>query len=325
MRFVPSYSLQMLEESKYEAEMEKVEKVLEGYKQSGNITAFDGTGLYYEYFLAENPKANIVIVHGLSEFTKKFYEVTWYFLHQGYNVFLYDQRCHGLSGRLTDDRDMMHVNSFREYAVDLNQFIEEVVIPTENLPIYLYAHSMGGAVCALYLAERADRVSKAVLSAPLFEPVVNDVPGWLALASVIVGKIFRGPKKRFFLCRDFDPNVKFDHRDGTSENRFYYNLKLRKENENYRSTPRTFGWTYCCLTIKNIVLKKKFIAKLQTPMLLISGEKDRTVKNSAHKRFAENYALCTRVELPGETHALLAGENEQLEKTIRLILDFYGN
>ncbi len=322
MRFVPEYTLRLLDEEKYEQEMARVCEVLESIKVSGTFSAFDRTEIYYEYFLTENPRANIVIVHGLSEFTKKFYESAWYFLHQGYNVFVFDQRCHGLSGRLTDQVTLMHVDRFKDYAKDLHQFIEEVVLPAEKLPIYLHSHSMGGAVSALYMAEHPGVVEKAVLSAPMFDPVVKVVPYWLALTTVILGKIFRGPKKRFFFSRDFNPEVGYSPASGSSEARFRYNLRLRLENENYQSTPMTYGWTYYSLVIHRTMLKKRFIAKLQAPILLLSAENDATVQNYAHKEFAEKCKNCCYVEIPDENHSLLSGKNEHLEPIYRKIFAF---
>ena len=116
MRFVPDYTLQILSEEEFPAGIREIERQLDACRHEGYISSFDGTRLHYEYFLAENSVASVVIVHGLSEFTKKFYEVASYLLRQGYNVFLYDQRCHGLSDRLTDRIDLIHVDRYRDYV-----------------------------------------------------------------------------------------------------------------------------------------------------------------------------------------------------------------
>ena len=86
--------------------------------------------------------------HFKPKFTKKYHEFAWYLLNQGYDVFLFDQRCHGLSCRLTDRTDLIHVASFTHYYQDLHCFVQQIVKPATKLPLYLYAHSMGGAVAA---------------------------------------------------------------------------------------------------------------------------------------------------------------------------------
>ncbi len=325
MQFIPNYKLQVVKDGEFPEEIAKIETILENYKNPGEFFAFDGTRIYYEYFLTQGARANIVIVHGLSEFCKKFYEVIYYYLNQGYNVFIYDQRCHGLSGRLTDTLDLMHVDHFRDYAKDLKQFIDEVVAPANDLPLYLYAHSMGCAVSVLYMAGYENTVQKAVFSAPMFAPVVKSVPTWLGLATMWLGKVFVGTKKRAFISRDFNPNAPYTTTNCTSEERFRHNMKLRIENENYQSTPMSYGWVYGSLTVKKAVLKRKNIRKLRLPILLLSGEADTTVKNCAQRAFADRCKTCQMVEIPGETHALLASHSGQLEKTLRLILAFFGN
>ena len=156
---------EIIPEEKFAEEIVKIENELSKICRQGYFDSFDGKKLYFEYFLKQNAKASVVIVHGLSEFTKKFYEITYYLLSAGYNVFLYDQRCHGRSCRLGAHKDILHVDNFTDYARDLNEYINNVVMPASDKPIYVYSHSMGGAVTALYLEKWQDTVKKAVMSA----------------------------------------------------------------------------------------------------------------------------------------------------------------
>lgn len=325
MRFTPDFKLQIIEDRQFDEQILNVEETLKMHKNSGYFSAFDNTEIYYEYFLCENARANVVIVHGLSEFTKKFYELSFYLLNQGYNVFLYDQRCHGLSGRLTDDIQLLHVDSFNDYVADLEQFIDEIIIPVENKPLYLYSHSMGGAITSLYLAKNQDKVQKAVLTAPMFQPIVKSVPEYVARASVRLCKALIGPEKRFFQSKNFDPNVQYSAHHGTSEVRFNYNLNLRKGNENYQSSPMSFSWVLNSLTVKNTILKDKFIQKIKTPILIISAEKDNTVKNEPQRLFAQKCNSCEFLEIGNETHSLLASNSKTLEYIVRTVLNFYND
>ena len=71
MLFQPSGKLNIIEEEAFETQILEVEKELEKYIQKGYFQSFDGASIYYEYFLAQNAKASIVIVHGYTEFTRK--------------------------------------------------------------------------------------------------------------------------------------------------------------------------------------------------------------------------------------------------------------
>ena len=79
----------------------------------------------------------MVILHGMSEFTCKHYELAYYLLQQGYNVFLYDQRGHGRSQRLTDRIDLIHVERFSDFVEDLDLFVNNIVLPAADKPLYL--------------------------------------------------------------------------------------------------------------------------------------------------------------------------------------------
>ncbi len=324
MRFVPDYKLDIIAESQFEEAILQLEKKLADCMTTGEFCAFDNIKIHYEYFLSKNAKATIVVVHGLSEFTKKYYEFIYYVLNQGYNVFIYDQRCHGLSDKLTDRIDLLHVDSFKDYVKDLSQFIDEVVIPVEDKPIYLYSHSMGGAICALYLAQYGDKIERAIMVAPMFVPVVKQVPNWIARHSVAIGRWFFGNKTKFLLTSEFDPDVQYKESLGSSKARFEHNMKMRRENPHYQSTPMTFGWIYNSLIVGSQIFKHKVINNIDTKILLLSAQKDATVKNEPQRLFAVKCKSCEFVEIKDVTHAVLASDEKTLKEIMQLTLDFYA-
>ena len=112
MKFRPDYQFSVFAEEEFAEKFREAAAQMEPCRQEGFFHSFDGKDLYYEYFLAENSRGAVVILHGLSEFTKKYHEFAYYLLNQGYDVFLYDQRCHGRSCRLTENPDVIHVGRF---------------------------------------------------------------------------------------------------------------------------------------------------------------------------------------------------------------------
>ena len=323
MRFVPDYNLKIISEQDLPSKIENITEELEKIKVSGSFEAFDKTKIYYEYFLSEGSTASIVIVHGLSEFINKFYEFIYYCLNQGFNVFIYDQRCHGLSGRLTDQIDLLHVGDFSDYVKDLSQFVEEIVLKTEDKPIYIYSQSMGGAEAALYLANANPKIEKAVLAVPMFQPVVDVVPYKIARGGVRIARWFYGNKHKFLLSRDFNPEVEYSQSQGKSKARFEHNMKMRIENPCYQSTPMSFGWVHNSLIVKNRIFKSKIINNIKTPTLLLTAKEDTVVENAPHYLFAEKCKTCRLIELETANHALLASDEQTLEKVVNLIFDFY--
>lgn len=326
MNFIPDYKLEIIKEEDFETSIKEVEERLSECKNSGYFDSFDGKKMYYEYFSAEKAKASIVIVHGLSEFSKKFHEAAYYFLNQGYNVFIYDQRGHGLSFRMTEQIDLIHVDSFYDYAKDLDAFIENVVMPTNPGTLYIYSHSMGGAVTTLYLAKNHSRVKKALLSAPLFDPVVtHGVSDRVAKMGVFMAKLFCGGKKKFFGSKEFNPEVKYNGEADASKARFDYNMDLRRNNPCYQSTPMSLSWTYGSLTICSKLLNKKITEGIKTPMLILSAENDSVVKIEPQFEFASKCDMCEIVTIKNASHAMLAGDMEimtdHLTRTLRFFED----
>ncbi len=325
MRFTPNFTLKIISEEQFPSAILKIEDKLSPYMHSGKMTAFDSCRLHYEYFLCENARGSVVIVHGLSEFTKKFYEFTYYLLNQGYNVFMYDQRCHGLSDRLTDNLTLLHVDRFSDYIKDLNQFINEIVIPNSNgSDLYIYSHSMGGVVAELYLAAYPEKIKKAVLSAPMFEPIVAAVPTHIARWSVSAGRLFLGGKKKFPLSSEFNPDVVYKKTHDSSRARFEYNLNMRRENPMYQTTPMSFGWVHGSLTVRKAALSSKTISRIKTPILLLSAENDRVVNNEPQLLFARHCPTCTFVNIKGANHALLTSDYDTMNEVLKRILDFFA-
>lgn len=325
MRFLPQFKLEILTEENFSEGIKIIEKELENCGNSGFFDTPDGQKLFYEYFLVENPKASIVIVHGLSEFTKKFSEVTYYFLNQGYNVFVYDQRGHGLSGRMTDDINLLHVDKFEDYVEDLSLFIDNVVSKAETCPIYIYSHSMGGAVSALYLGKHREKIKKAVFSAPMFEPTVTVVPMPIARWGVRAGRLFLGGKAKFPMSKEFNPEIEQNLAVDQSKARFIYNMNLRRNNRFYQTTPMSFGWTHGSLTVKAKILRKQTVGNIKTPILLLSSEKDRAVNNSAQYEFDSKCAACTLITVKNATHSMLSGYPEIINEHVTRVLEFFND
>lgn len=323
MRFVPDHQLHILTDDAFASAISGIEARLEACRNSGFFDAFDGKKIYYEYYLAEGSHASVIIVHGLSEFSRKYYEMATYFLNQGYNVFLFDQRCHGFSDRLTDQIDLIHVDRFSDYVADLERYIDTVVLPTEQKPLYIYSHSMGGAVTALYLAKHPGMIQKAVLLAPLVEPQVGKVSPTAARISIRISVILRGAKKKFPFSQEFKPDHPHRPSAEPSKNRFYHNLNMRRNEPRYRSTPMTLGWIDQALRLKSILLSPSVAGAIQTPMLLLSAERDSVVVNKAQRQFADRCPACHMEVMADTNHSLLTGSLETMTTVITRTLDFY--
>ncbi len=324
MLFKPSGKLSVIREDVFENEMKNVEQTLEKYATKGYFTSFDDARMYYEYFLAENPKASIVFVHGYTEFCKKYYELIWYFLNMGYNVFIYDQRGHGFSHRDVEDFQVIHVNRFEDYVDDLNCFVEKVVLPAQRaVPLYLYAHSMGGAVAAFYLAKTKDKIQKTVLSAPLIYPVCMSVPRRMLRFLIKNEAKKKGWETRLRFSKDFNPDARFERSGDLSEGRFKYNLKARIEEPRYQNSCSSNRWNYEALGILPKMLQRANVKNMHSEILLVSAEKDTVVEVKPQKKLAKRLK-CKYWCVKDAKHCLYTQKDEALHTFLDKIFAFYG-
>ena len=315
--------LSILREEEYDEKMSAITEELDQCRQDGIFTGFDGAQLYYEHFKAHNSHGAVVIVHGLSEFTAKYHEFAWYLINQGYDVFVYDQRCHGRSCRLTSKQALIHVDNFSDYEKDLHRFVCDVVRKTTDLPLYLYAHSMGGATAAQYLIRHPGVFRKAVLSAPMIEPLTGNVSPTFARVGLSAYLLFGDGKKKFWNTDEFDPDYPFARSQDQSLARFSRNMRLRVSNPCYQTTPLSFRWVQQSVMVAPRLLCKKCLNKVQTPILMLCAEQDKVVSAKAQDAFAKKCPACRQVIIPNTTHAMLTGTHHTIADHMQLVLDHF--
>lgn len=323
MKLTPGYALTVFTEDTFKENMLAVSRQLAQCRQEGNFSGFDGKPLWYEYFQVRDSRGAVVILHGLSEFTGKYYEFAWYLLNQGYDVFLYDQRSHGKSCRLTDRVDLLHVDAFGDYQKDLDCFLDQVVRKATKGPLYLYGHSMGGAVAVQYLGKHPGVFRKAVLSAPMIEPLTGNVSPavarWGLLGYCLVGK----GKRKFWGSEEFDPEYPFSRSQDRSLARFRWNMQARLADKRLCTTPMTIRWVQQSVSLRRKLTRKGVLRKLQTPILMLCAEVDRMVSAAAQEQFTQNCPLCQKIVVPGSTHSMLWGTAQTIEAHVKLVLDHF--
>jgi lysophospholipase len=324
MKIKPDFHFSILREEDFARRMPIITEQLTQCRKDGFFEGFDKQPLYYEYFLAENSRGAVIIVHGLTEFTRKYYEMAWYLLNQGYDVFLYDQRCHGRSCRLTDRADMIHVDHFSDYRKDLHRFVCDVVQPVTDGPLYLYGFSMGGAVAAQYLAKYPAVFQKAVLCAPMIQPLTGNFPVHIAHIGLSACLLFGKGKKKSWTSGEYDPNYPFERSSDKSRARFCWNMEHRHQNPCYCTTPQTIRWVQQSVGLHGKLTSRSFLKKIKTPILMLCAENDGLVCTKAQQKFAERCPVCQRIVLPGSTHAILSGTQETITACVQQVLQHFG-
>lgn len=290
-----------------------------GYLERGR-----GGSLYYEAYRPSNPLGAIVISHGYSESIEKYKEVIYYFTGAGYQVYLADHRGHGRSLRDTDHPNMIHVNRFMDYAEDLHALITQVARPSagDDLPFYLYAHSMGGGIGALYLETWPGTFRKAILTAPMLAISMGNMPGFCAraLARTMVG-LKRGalyaPGQHPFV-----PGERFEESCSACPQRFGYYQEKKEAEPLFQTSGCSYGWAYEALNACRRITQKRNCQKITAPVLVFQSANDTAVKASGIERFVKNTPSARLIKVEGSRHEIYNSPAKVLEAYYRNIFEF---
>ena len=130
-------------------------------KFEGSFKNKDAQNLIYRAFIPENPKAAVVLVHGMGEHSLKYDFMAGMFYDKGLAFFSYDQRGHGRS-----DGKRGHANSYADLLEDLRQFTDIAKVESLREDVYLLGLSMGGLTSLLFAIEYGERIKGVIASSP---------------------------------------------------------------------------------------------------------------------------------------------------------------
>jgi len=103
------------------------------------FTSFDQTKLYAKKDIPDNPKAIVLIVHGLCEHQGRYDYITGNLVESNYAVYRFDLRGHGRS-----EGKKVFFNDFNELIDDVYAMAEFAKKEYPALKLFLLGHSMGG-------------------------------------------------------------------------------------------------------------------------------------------------------------------------------------
>ncbi|MEJ7893503.1 MAG: lysophospholipase [Solirubrobacteraceae bacterium] len=131
---------------------------VEGHRAgAGNLS------LYWQGWLPDGePRAAVVIAHGVSEHGGRYRYVVERLVPEGFAVYAQDHRGHGRSeGKRAQVDRMAHL------VADLDGMVDHARSSHPGCPLFLLGHSMGGCIAIVYALQKQAKLDGLVLSAPL--------------------------------------------------------------------------------------------------------------------------------------------------------------
>jgi acylglycerol lipase len=146
-------------------------------REEQTVMTQDGTELFHIKDLPADPKAIVVLVHGLAEHCGRYDYVVQKLNEFGYGVYRFDNRGHGRSGGKRG-----YLDDFQIFIDDADLFVDRAKDESPDLPLFMLGHSMGGFITAGYGCKYSGKLHGQVFSGP----VIIELPIFDALKQLDV-------------------------------------------------------------------------------------------------------------------------------------------
>ena len=283
----------------------------------------DGIRVRTSFWAANDPVGTVFVFPGRADYIEKYGGLANFCLSNNLNVIAIDWRGQGLSERLLDDKNIGHIEDFKNYQNDVEVIIKEAKDASLVKPWIIFAHSMGGLIGLRTLHDN-----------PVFEKVVFTSPMWgiqmppilKSGASIIMSLISLIGKMETYAPTTSPEtrilNEEYEFNKLTSDIR---NFKLLRQqliqHPNLQIGGPSSAWVSAALDEIEFQIGKE---PPITPALCFLGEKEEIIDNLAVREFCRNWDSCDLISIPDAKHDLLMEKKmilhslfEKLEKFIK--------
>lgn len=238
------------------------------------LTSFDGYKLCINEYSSPNPIGVVQIAHGMEEHQGRYKDFATFLTKNGFIVVSADMRGHG---KTADELGFFAKKDGAKALIKDQQTVLEYIKATYgNLPVYLFAHSMGTIISRNVLKTDSSAYKKVVLSG--FPCYNKATPMGIALANTIcffAGSTHKSKMLEKMCLGSFNKQIT-DHK--TDFDWLSFNEKNVK---NYIDDPLC-GFGFCCSAFRDLLTLVKGMhspkntqnIKSSLPILLISGDAD---------------------------------------------------
>ena len=241
------------------------------------------TAFFGQYWKSEQPKAAVLLVHGMGEHSSRYADfVVPKLVEQNISVIAFDHFGHGKT-----EGKRGHNPSFEAVLDSVSTMLEKSKEVFGNIPTFLYGHSMGGNVVLNYALKRTSNIKGVIATSPFLKLAFQ--PPKIKLS---VGKLLQKIAPSITMGNELNPN---DVSRDKTEVQKYINDPLvhSKISPNYSITfIETGKWA-----IENA-------RNLTIPTAIFHGTDDKIIDYKASEEFANKTDKATIKLYEGGYHEL---------------------
>ena len=274
---------------------------------TGTIRTPDGAELRFARWAPPaGRKGTVCVFQGRGEQIEKYFETVRDLRDRGFAVAMIDWRGQGHSSRRLRDPRKGYVRDFADYEIDVDTFVQQVVLPDCPPPHFALAHSMGGAVM-LRLAHTGKRwFDRMVLSAPMI-----DLPGRstsLPVRLLLRAMRLTGQGGRFVPGGDdtLTGSRSFITNPLTSDPvRYARNAAILEEDPTLGIASPTVAWADTAFRAMITFRQRYYPSQIRQPILMLAASNDEVVSTSAIEEFAYHLRAGSHLVIAGAKHEIL--------------------
>ena len=275
---------------------------------SGTIKTPDGAELRFARWAPPaGRKGTVCVFTGRSEQIEKYFETVRDLRDRGFAVAMIDWRGQGHSSRRLRDPRKGYVRDFSDFEIDVETFVQQVVLPDCPPPYFALAHSMGGAVM-LRVAHAGKRwFDRMVLSAPMI-----DLPGRAHLvcrrARCCRSMRLAGQGGRYVPGGSdaLTGSESFINNPLTSDPvRYARNAAILEEDPTLGIGSPTVAWADTAFRAMRAFRGANYPSEIRQPILMLAASNDAVVSTAAIEEFAYHLRAGSHLVIAGSKHEIL--------------------
>ncbi len=275
----------------------------------GLFKTADGLTLRYARWpaLRHPTRGTVLIIQGRSEYIEKYFETVEDLRRRGFAVAMFDLRGQGGSERVLRNPLKGHVDSFHDYAADVDMFVRTILLPDCPPPYAMLAHSTGAAIALLYAIRGRTQIDRILLTGPLLGLYGRSLRGYESATAVLrylgLGEFYA---KLSLRRRTPVQLLSFEKNVVTSDSRrFARSQAIVRAMPELGLGPPTISWFHAAIRAINYFKTIEFANRIPIPVLILMAGSDRLVANRAIEQLCARAKTCAYVRIPGAAHEIM--------------------